>query len=382
MSDVEGLVNAAIERGALPGATVIVVGRDGVREEVTAGRTSIEGGDPVTPETMFRLASMTKALASVAALQLVEQGRVGLDDAVTAIVPGEVQVLDGFDGDTPVLRAPASPPTLRQLLSHTAGHGYFFLNEDLVRYHEVAGVPSILTGERAALATPLVADPGTRWEYGINTDWVGLVVEAISGQSLGDYLAEHVFGPLGMTDTTFTPTPEQRARLMRLHQRQPDGSLGFAEIDLPETPEWHAGGHGAYGTARDYARFVTALLRDGELDGARILQAETVELALSDQLGGIALPELLRSTVPELSNDVPALPFEQGWGLGFHLMLEDVPGMRHAGSGDWAGLFNSYFWIDRAGGTGVVFMTQVLPFFDHQVIETLLGVEQAVYAIS
>src|ERR1700693_4896946 len=183
-----------------------------------------------------------------------------------------------------------------------------------------------------------------------------------------------------MDDSTFHPSDEQRGRLMPVLGRAADGTLQPIELDLPPEPEWDAAGHGSYGTARDYARFIRAWLNDGELDGRRILRADTVATAFEDHIEGIPLPDVMRSCVPELSNDVPALPVPQGWGLGFHLVKVDIPGMRSAGTGDWAGIFNTFYWIDRAAGVGALFMTQVLPFFDAKVIETLLAFEVGVYA--
>jgi methyl acetate hydrolase len=183
-----------------------------------------------------------------------------------------------------------------------------------------------------------------------------------------------------MTDSTFSPSDEQRSRLMPIRLRAADGSLQPTDLDLPGEFEWEAGGHGSYGTTRDYGRFIRAWLGDGELDGTRILKPETVELALQDHIEAIPMPEIMTSCMPELSNDVPSLPFPQGWGLGFHLTNVDLPGMRSAGTGDWAGLFNTYYWIDRSAGVGGAIMTQVLPFFDAKVVEALLGFEVAVYA--
>ena len=183
-----------------------------------------------------------------------------------------------------------------------------------------------------------------------------------------------------MSDSTFSPTAEQRSRLLPVLMRSPDGGLVPTDIDLPAVSEWDAAGHGSYGTAGDYARFIRAWLRDGELDGERILAAETAALAFSDQIEGIALPEVMRSCMPELSNDVPSLPVPQGFGLGFHLIKVDLPGMRSAGTGAWSGLFNTYYWIDRAAGVGGVIMTQVLPFFDAKIVEAALAFEVAVYA--
>ena len=372
--DIDRLLGAGVEAGTWHGVVAVVVDRDGVLYEGAAGQADTR--------TMFRNASMTKAVATTGALQLVEQGRLELDAQVESVLPefAELQLIEGYDGDRPILRAPSSKPTIRQLMTHTAGLGYFFTNELLFEYFATDGLPSPLEGRRSSLDAPLVNDPGTVWEYGVNTDWLGLAIERITGQSLGEYLAEHVYGPLGMSDSTFAPTAEQRSRLLPLMARTPDGGLAPTDIELPADAEWDAAGHGSYGTAGDYARFVRAWLRDGELDGQRILAADTVALAFSDQIEGIALPELMRSCMPELSNDVPTLPVPQGWGLGFHLVKVDLPGMRSAGSGGWSGLFNTYYWIDRAAGIGGVIMTQVLPFFDARIVEAVFGFEIAAYA--
>jgi methyl acetate hydrolase len=380
---VEQILSRAVEDGALPGAAFVLTGPEGDVREVTAGTLSTGSEQPVTTDTMYRLMSMTKAVASAGALQLVERGELALDQEVASIIPefGEIKVLDGFDGDEPRLRDPVRRATVQHLFTHTSGHGYIFLRPELVRYYEVTGLPDPLLGVRSSLRQPLVADPGTEWNYGISVDWLGLVIEAVSGQDLPSYLTEHVLGPLGMADTTFTPTDEQRSRTMAVHSRTPDGGLSLAELDLPAEPEYWAAGHGLYGTAGDYARFMAALLAGGELNGKRILRPETVELMFTDHLSGIPLPpEGTKSTMPELSNDVPPLPFAQTFGLGLHVFSEDLPGLRRAGSGDWSGLCNCYYWIDRTSGVAGALLTQVLPFFDGRVFEAVLGAEQAVYA--
>jgi methyl acetate hydrolase len=371
---IDDLLRGVTADGSLHAVAATVVGRDGVLYEGAAGDAG--------PDTMFRNASMTKAVASTAALQLVEQGRVDLDATVVSIVPefGELQVLDGFDGGEPLLRAPKTQATVRQLMNHTSGCGYHFLNAKLLKYCTDYRFPNVLQGIKQSISAPLVHDPGTVWEYGVSTDWVGVVVEAVSGQTLGDYLAEHVYGPLGMTDSTFAPTDDQRGRLLPIMSRAPDGSLVKSELDLPDEPEWDAGGSGSYGTIADYGRFVRAWINGGELDGTRILKEETVDLALRDHLDGVPLPKKMEPTIPELANPVESLDVPQGWGLGFHLYLVDLPGMRSAGSGDWSGLFNSFFWIDRKAGIGAVIATQLLPFFDDKMVETILGFEAAVYA--
>lgn len=382
-SSAEDVLTAAVADRTVPGAVAVLTGRDGAPNVISAGTLQVDGETPVTADTMFRLMSMTKAFATVAALQLIEQGRLELDQEVASVLPAfaELKVLDGFDGDTPRLRAPARQATIKQLLNHTAGHGYGFCNLDLLRYQALTGVPDPFSGLRASLHPPLVADPGTAWNYGINTDWLGQVIEAISGQDLAAYLQEHVFEPLKMADTTFAPNAEQRARLMAVHSRTADGGLQVMELGAPvPEPEFWPAGHGAFGTAGDYGRFMAALLNDGELDGARILEPGSVELAFEDHLGAVALPELIKSALPQVSNDIPAPPFAAGWGLGFHLFTEDLPGMRRAGSGDWAGLCNCYYWIDRASGVACAFLTQVLPFFDPRIVETTIALEQAIYA--
>ena len=378
----DAILEDAVATGAVPGAVAVVAGPDGLRHVAAAGSLRAGGTDAVRHDTMFRYMSMTKALVSVAALQLIEQGRLALDQEVASVLPAfaELEVLEGFDGDTPRLRPPARAATIRNLLTHTSGLAYGFADAGLLRHLQATGTPDAMTGTHAAIAIPLVADPGTRWTYGVSTDWLGQVVEAVSGQDLAAYLHEHVFAPLGMDDTTFAPTAEQRARLMPVHRRAPDGDLAPDAFELPAEPEFWPGGHGAYGTATDYARFLAALLAGGELDGRRILRPETVELAFTDHLGDLPLPELIESAMPELSNDIVSMPFEQGWGLGFHLVCEDLPGMRRAGSGDWAGLCNSYYWVDRASGVAVALFTQILPFFDGPVLQTALALEQAVYA--
>jgi CubicO group peptidase (beta-lactamase class C family) len=379
---IDGLLERACAESIVPGVVAMIADRDGVVYEGAAGRLRIGDGPPASTDTMFRIASMTKALTSVAALQLVEQGRLALDQTVASVIPafGALQLLEGFDGDEPRLRDLSRQATIQHLLTHTSGLSYWFSNVDLKKWHDVTGAPTPLTGLRKCLDTPFVAEPGERWEYGVNTAWLGLVVEAVTDQPLDEYLAQHVFAPLGMTDTTFTPTDAQRERLMAIHNRTPDGGLVPSDIELLEEPELAFGGEGAYGTAGDYVRFLRALLQGGELDGAQILEPETLDLMFTDHLEGVPLPEVMRSAIPELTNDVPSLPFRQGWGLGLHLLLEDVPGMRKAGAGDWAGLFNSYYWIDRATGITAAIFTQLLPFFDARMVDTLLQFEQDVYA--
>lgn len=380
---IDQLLERAVIAGVLPGVVAIVGDREGTLYEGVYGRLSVERDEPVRADTMFWIASMTKAVVSVAALGLIERGELELEQPVADILPsfGELAILEGFDGDAPRLRAATRPVTIRHLLTHTSGCGYWFDNPDVLRYHRVTGVPDPLSGSAEMLSVPRLFEAGERWEYGTSVDWLGLVVEKVGGADLDTHLRSHICEPLGMLDTTFDPDDAQRDRLMAIHDARAGQPLRLSSIALPEKQDIWSGGGGLYSTAGDYLRFMRALLRGGELDGERILRPETVELAFTDHLQGAPLPaDGTHSAVPELTNDVPALPFKQGFGLGFSLMLEDIPGMRRAGTGNWAGLCNSYFWIDHTSGIAATLMTQIVPFFDAGVVQTLLGLEAAVYA--
>jgi methyl acetate hydrolase len=378
----DALLEGAVAKGALPGVVATVGDRDGQRYGAAFGRRSVEGDDAVAPDTLFWIASMTKAMVSIAALRLIERGELELEQPVADILPAfaELPVLEGFDGDAPRLRPATRVATIRHLFTHTSGLGYWFDDPEILRYQEVAGLPDPFAGSRQIFEIPLRFEPGERWQYGTSVDWLGQVVEAVSGQDLDTHCRAAIWEPLGMVDTTFAPTGAQRERLMAVHTASPGQPLSLSAVALPAEQEFWSGGGGSYSTASDYLRFLRALLRGGELDGERILSPESVDLAFSDQLHGVPMPDGSKSAVPELTYDVPALPFRQAFGLGFNLFLEDVPGMRRAGTGNWAGLCNTYFWVDRTTGIAGVFMTQILPFFDPGVVETLVGFEATVYA--
>lgn len=378
---VDEVLRTAVERGDVFGVVATAADRSGPIYEGAFGRRSVDGDEPMTPDTMFRIASMTKMVTTVAALQQVEQGAFGLDDPVDTILPAfaDLQVLDGWDGDAPRLRPPASRATVRQLMSHTSGLSYWFWDEGTSRYQEATGLPDVLTGLEAALNSPLVCDPGSRWVYGINTDWLGKLVEATSGQALDAYLADHVTGPLGMVDTTVRMDAEQRARSVPVHVRGEDGSLASSDLDWAQEPEFWGGGHALYSTPRDYLRFQRMLLGGGELDGQRLLGQALVDEAFGNQIGdGFVGP--VTTVRPDLSLDVDLGP-GQKFGLGLLLNTVEQPGMRAAGSGAWAGIFNSHFWVDRTNGlTGAIFL-QILPFFDPLATQLYVDYERALYAM-
>jgi methyl acetate hydrolase len=378
---VDDVLQAAVDSGDVPCVVAMAGDRDGVIYEGAAGERAPGSGEPVGPDTTFRIASMTKMVATVAALQLVERGTLDLDDDVETYLPefGELQVLEGFDGDTPRLRAPAGKATVRHLVTHTSGLTYWFWNADVARWHEVTGIPNVLSGSMDIFKAPLVADPGTRFEYGINTDWLGRVVEAAGGQSLRDHFDEHILGPLGMTSTAFLIDDAQRERCVPIHLRGEDGAWAASDIDWSQQPEWWAGGHGLYSTPNDYLRFQRMLLNGGTLDGAQILSRATVEAAFRNQIGELEFPAAIATADPGSTADFVAGPGLK-WGLGLLLNPEDQPGMRAAGSGAWAGLFNTHFWIDPASGVTGAIYTQSLPFVEPRVFALYPAFEQALYA--
>lgn len=379
---VDGLLSAAVERGDVPGVVAVVVDREGVVYEGAFGKRNLVTGEPMTLDTVCWIASMTKSITGACTMQMVEQGKLDLDAPASRWVPmlADAKVLEGWDAEgKPKLRPPTRPITLRQLLTHTAGFSYEFWSADILRYQEVMGVPGIASGKLAALTTPLLFDPGERWEYGINIDFAGLAVEAVSGKRLSQYMQEHLLGPLGMNDTAFKIRPDMRARLATVHARGEDGTLTPMAFELPQDPEFDLGGGGLYGTAGDYARFIRMVLNRGELDGARVLNAETVDLMCQNAIGDLRVT-MMKSVMPQFSNDAeffPGLP--KGWGLTWQVNLEPAPTGRSAGSLQWAGLANSYFWIDLQRGLGGVYLTQITPFADTKSLPLFEAFETAVY---
>jgi methyl acetate hydrolase len=325
---------------------------------------------------------MTKALTAAGAMQLVEQGKLAIDAPASGVVPelGEVTVLEDFDADGKVrTRPPKRPITLRHLLTHTAGFAYEFWSEDVVRCQRALGLPPIITCQNAALRTPLLFDPGDRWEYGINLDWVGKIVEAVSGKRLGVYLSENVIGPLDMRDTGFRITPAMRQRLAKIHQRGADGNLVPTEVEIPQEPEFEMGGGGLYGTVLDYLKFVRMMLNRGRSGSQQVLRPETVDLMSRNAMGNSRVT-MLRTVNPALSNDAEFFPgMSKSWGLSFMINDEEAPTGRSAGSLAWAGLANTYFWIDAPRGLGGVYATQILPFADRKALPLFFEFEKAVY---
>ena len=369
----------AAEAGDVPGVVAAVATADGVLYQGAFGTRDLATGAPMTTDTVVWIASMTKAITAACAMQLVERDKLSLDGDIAGVLPdlGRVQVLEGFDADgKPRLRAPRRNITLRHLLTHTAGYAYDMWNANIARYLEATGTPGIISCQNAALTLPLVSDPGEKWEYGISIDWAGKAVEAVSGQTLAQFMQHNILDPLGMTDTGFKIAEAQRGRLAKIHARTPDGLIS-TDTELPPEPEFHMGGGGLYSTVGDYLKFARMILHNGTLDGRRVLRPETVATMSGNAMGELVCNPM-KSVAPAASNDVDFLAGMK-WGLSFLINATEMPTGRSAGSLAWAGLANSYYWIDPKRQVAGVYATQVLPFFDKKAVAPFEAFETAVY---
>lgn len=404
MSNINQKLDAILDQytsGAMrvPGVSAAVTNREGTIYTGARGLRNLNSNEPFEANTVCGIFSTTKAITTTACLQLVEQGLLDLNAPAYLYVPqlADVKVLEGFDDrGQPMLRAPKTPITTHQLLTHTAGFTYDFFNEDYTRLANEQGQPWVVDASWASIKTPLLFDPGERWEYGTNIDWAGMVVEAITGQRLGDVMRKNILAPLGMNDTAFSMTSSMQERQATIHAREDnDGSLVPLEgVTLPQAPELHMGGHGLYGTAEDYAKFIRMWLNDGRSDtGEVILKPETVEMASRNHLPGemkikmlpgVGATETAKSILPvsnpRLSNDAEFFPgMPKSWALSYMINEEDAPTGRPAGSLAWAGLANLYYWIDRKNGIGGYWATQIFPFADPTSVTGYLDFESAVY---
>jgi methyl acetate hydrolase len=384
--EIDALLRHAASNGDVPGVVAMAATDRGVLYEGAFGQRDLASGVPMTTDTLFRIASMTKAVTCVAAMQLVEEGLIALDAPLSALgakidaTLTAPQVLEGFDAEgRPRLRPAKRPLTLRHLMSHTAGFVYAAWNTDIQRYVKATNMPSTTSAKHGSLNQPLLFDPGERWEYGINIDWVGHIVEALRGDSLDVVLRERIFTPLNMTDTGYVPSDEQYARLAGLAQRQADGSLKPLVVNKPAVPEIFMGGAGLLSTAGDYLRFVRMLLAGGTLEDVRLLRPDTVALMHGNHTGDLPAG-VLKTAMPLRSNDVDLFPGRlTRWSLGHMLNVDGSANGRAAGSVNWGGIFNSYYWIDPVRRVTGVMLTQVQPFADARVLATLGGFERAVY---
>ena len=377
---IDQVLKDAVSSGLVPGVTAAAANADGVIYDAAFGRRGLADDAPMTVDTVFRIASMTKAVTGAAAMQMVEKGKLTLDQPAGEILPflANPRVLDGFDAaGAPRLRPAKGVVTLRNLLTHTAGFVYDTWNADMNRYAAQTNLPAARTGLIAALQAPLGFDPGTRWEYGINIDIAGRMVEVASGQNLEHYFRDHIFAPLGMADTGFDLQPHWKSRLAGTHIRDSHGKLTLFDAPAPaENPEFYPGGGGLFSTSRDYLKFLQALMAGG----GTILKPETVALMGQNHMGALnVLP--MKTFNPRMSNDCELFPgIDKKWGLSFLINTRDVEGGRRAGSLAWAGINNTYYWLDPTSRVAGVIMTQVLPFADPAVLGLLDRFERAVYS--
>jgi CubicO group peptidase (beta-lactamase class C family) len=380
---IDKVLKKPIEAGLIPGIVAVAADDRDVIYEGAFGQRAADKPEPMTLDSVFRIASMTKAITGTAVMQLVEKGIIGLEQPMGDVLPviKNVQVLEGFDGDgTPRLRDPKTPITLRHLLTHTSGYGYDIFNPDLARYVQIAGLPSILSRKNDALRVPLLFDPGSGWEYGIGIDLVGKVIEEVTGQDLENYFRRHILDRLGMHDTSFLLRNDMARRLVGTHMRGPDGKPIPIGIEPLEEGEFHTGGAGLFSTAPDYVTFTRMLLAGGTLDGVEVLKPGTVKLMAHNAIGDLNVP-MVRSNNPALALEVETFPGQvKKWGLTFLINTEDVESFRSAGSLTWGGVHNTYFWIDLKKRITAVALMQILPIGDPHVQETMIAFERTLYA--
>jgi methyl acetate hydrolase len=381
-AELDGVLQGVVaSRPLVPGVVAMATDRQHNISEGAAGVRRLGDDKPMTTDTVFAIFSTTKAIAGTATLQLVEEGRLDLDAPAKNYVPeiSQLQVIESFDASGELkLRPPKRDITTRMLLLHTAGLGYDAFNPTYNRLVQEKGFLSVSSGKRASLMTPLLFDPGERWEYGTNIDWCGLIVEAITGRSLGEVCQSRIFDPLGMPDTRFALNDSMRSRMAGMHARTADDAIAAVDFN-PPTPELDLGGGGLYSTVGDYMRFIRMWLNDGAGEHGRVLRPETVDMASRNHLGDLKI-RMLPGAIKALSNDAEFFPgLSKSWALTFMVNDEPAPTGRPAGALGWAGLANLFFWIDRQNGVGGFWATQILPFADPASLNGWMDFERAVY---
>ncbi|MBI5280124.1 MAG: beta-lactamase family protein [Candidatus Solibacter usitatus] len=365
-AELEKILKTAVEQKLVPGVVAAVAIREGVVWEAAEG---------FSKDAIFAIASMTKPVTSVAVMQLVEQGKVKLDEPASTYVPelGKVQVLDNGK-----LRPPKSAVTVRQLLTHTSGFAYEFMNAPLMEFVKKGGAPSLMAGGDAFLKQPLMFDPGTAWEYGISIDWLGRLVERVSGQDLEQYFRRNIFEPLGMEDSFFNVPEAKQPRRAAASQRMKDGSLVPQTRQPAKRDGFFSGGGGLSSTAADYMKFARALMAGGQLGQERILTAGSVAMMGQNQIAGLTIKPFT-SLLPQLATDGAALPGGlDKFGLGFALNSQKAGG-RGVNTMAWAGIFNTFFWIDTENQICAVLMSQMSPGLDDGPRRLLEDFDRAVY---
>lgn len=379
----DDLLATGVKNGHVPGVVAAMVDKDGLTYIGSAGERTVGTGDVMTTDTVGAIASMTKAVTGAAVMQLVEKGHVDLDAPAEKYCAdiGTPPVLEGFDAEgQPILRDARSQVTLRNLLTHTSGYAYDFTDANLTKWHEATNTPRSLSRRFDSIKTPLMFDPGTQWQYGVGIDWAGIILERVTKSTLADYFAEYLLEPLGMVDTGFVCTPNMLERKAALHLRTPDSSFMSFQMPAVENAEFDSGGGGLFSTMTDYARFMRMILNDGELDGTRVLSAETVAQMATNQMGDVRVTGL-KSANPAFFSDADIFPgTPKSWGLSFLINEEPLPNGCPTGALMWCGAFNSYFWIDKTTGIAGCYLSQVLPFFDAGASGNFFEFQNAAYA--
>ncbi len=382
----DAILAATVGRaGGAPGVVAMATDRKGNFYEGVAGKRELGQDQAMTADSVMAIFSTTKAITGTCIMQLVEEGRIALSDAAKQYVPeiAELQVLDGFDAaGQPKTRAPKRDITVNDLMLHLSGLCYEFFSHDDLKYRTARGIPTVVSSSFASVRTVLLHDPGERWTYGVNIDWLGRIVEQQRGRRLGEVMKERVFTPLEMQDIAFTMTDSMKARRATLHDRAQDGKLTpLPDLVLPQPPEMDMGGHGLYGTVGEYMKFIRMFLNDGNGPSGRVLKAETVEAMSRNGLPGNMTSGGWTTSIPSLSNDGEFDPgVRKTWAYTFQRNEEPTRTGRPAGSLMWAGLGNLFYWIDRKTGIGGYWGSQILPFQDCASYPGFVEFETAVYA--
>jgi len=378
---IDAILLGAVEHKDVPGVVALVTNRERVLYQGAFGVADVSTGRPLATDALFRIASMTKPVTSVALMQLVEQGKIGLDDPAEKYLPElkNPMVVESFDaksGDYK-LRPASKPATVRNFLTHTSGLAYPFTSAVWRDFKPRAG-------ESYPFGGPMLFDPGERWHYSTSTDVVGRLVEVVSGQKLEDYFREHIFVPLKMNDTSYNVPEAKGPRLVAQQQRDGAKMDGPIVLQIPPlvglTVAKPIGGGGLASTAADYGRFMRMFLNEGALDGVRVLKPETVKLMSQNQIGAVSVPAL-KTALPRSADFTFIADGRDNWGLGFLITVDQVAGKRSPGSLSWGGINNTFFWIDPARGVAGTIMMQYLPFADAKALAVYDAFERGTYQL-
>jgi CubicO group peptidase (beta-lactamase class C family) len=370
-------LNQTIADNLVPAVSVVIVNREQQLLLEAVGKRDAAKHVPLTSDSIFRIASMTKPITSLAVMMLYEEGKIGFDDPVTKYLPEfeRVRVMTSFnDADRTFESRPAARPiTVRHLLTHTSGIAYSFADARLLKIDD---------GKKTVIDLPLLHDPGERFTYGPNTAVLGYIIEKVTGQTLDAFLEARIFDPIGMRDTFYVVPAEKRDRVVTQHVRV---SGSFIEQPNPEVLQSTVRGDGGLlSTATDYGKFMQVFLNGGRAGGTRLVSEASLRLMTSDQIAPLVVQE------QPSANTMLARPFPFGGGkdtFGFGFQIETAPsslrnadrGLRSEGSYSWGGINNTHFWIDPQQQIGVAVLMQVLPYYDEAAIKVLRGVERLVY---